>query len=74
MANRRRRSNREARVSAGAKLGPQQQRKKMMKYGLGTLGSIAAIVVIVFAAASSSGSSGEWEQAPDFEFTIVARG
>ena len=56
MANRRRRRS-NARVSAGARQGAQQQQKNFMKYGLGAL-------------ASSSGSSGEGAKAPDFEFSM----
>ena len=56
MANRRRRRS-NARVSAGARQGAQQQQKNFMKYWLGAL-------------ASSSGSSGEGAKAPDFEFSM----
>ena len=69
MANRRKRRN-SARVSAGARQGAQQQQKKFIKYGLGTLASIAVLVVIVFVVASSSGSSGEGSEAPDFDFSM----
>ena len=56
MANRRRRRS-NARVSAGARQGAQQQQKNFMKYWLGAL-------------ASSSGSSGEGAKAPDSEFSM----
>jgi len=56
LANRRRRRS-NARVSAGARQGAQQQQKNFMKYWLGAL-------------ASSSGSSGEGAKAPDFEFSM----
>lgn len=69
MANRRRRRS-NARVSAGARQGAQQQQKNFMKYGLGALASIAIAAAVVFAVASSSGSSGEGAKAPDFEFSM----
>ena len=69
MANRSRRRN-NARVSAGARQGAQQQQKNLMKYGLGALASIAIVAAVVFAVASGSGSSGEGAKAPDFEFSM----
>ena len=69
MANRRRRRS-NARVSAGARQGAQQQQKNFMKYGLGALASIGIAAAVVFAVASSSGSSGEGAKAPDFEFSM----
>ena len=69
MANRRRRRS-NARVSAGARQGAQQQQKNFMKYGLGALASIAIAAAVVFAVASSSGSSGEGAKAPNFEFSM----
>jgi len=69
LANRRRRRS-NARVSAGARQGAQQQQKNFMKYGLGALASIAIAAAVVFAVASSSGSSGEGAKAPDFEFSM----
>jgi len=69
LANRRRRRS-NARVSAGARQGAQQQQKNFMKYGLGALASIGIAAAVVFAVASSSGSSGEGAKAPDFEFSM----
>ena len=69
MANRRRRRS-NARVSAGARQGAQQQQKNFMKCGLSALASIAIAAAVVFAVASSSGSSGEGAKAPDFEFSM----